>query len=231
MAADVGRLRFNYFSSFTPSGSSSAPWYHPQSASFDYLNLEHWTQLAKKLESGMFDAIFWADHSGVHDVYQGSYATAVREAVQFPTADPLALTAALAGSTTNLGFVFSSNVIADHPYAFARRLTTLDHLTRGRVSWNIVTSFQPSAWQNLGFEKLPPHADRYARAEEFVTVVYKLLEGSWEDDAVLRDTRNRIFADPSKVHPVAHSGEIFQVPGIHVSQPSIQRLPVLFQAG
>lgn len=231
MTSTAGHLRFNYFTSFTPSGSHAAPWYHPRSPQFDYTNLDDWIALAQKLESAKFDSIFWADHSGVHDVYENSYATAVQEAVQFPTMDPLALTAALASSTKDIGFVFSANVIQDHPYSFARRLTTLDHLTRGRASWNVVTSFQPSAWRNLGYEHLPNHADRYARAEEFVAVVYKLLEGSWEDDAVIRDTGKRIYADPSKVHPIGHEGEIYRVPGIHTSQPSPQRVPVLFQAG
>jgi FMN-dependent oxidoreductase (nitrilotriacetate monooxygenase family) len=227
----AGHLRFNYFTSFTPSGSHAAPWYHPGALQFDYTDLDDWIRLAQTLEAAKFDSIFWADHSGVHDVYQGSYATAVREAVQFPTMDPLALTAALASSTKDIGFVFSANVIQDHPYSFARRLTTLDHLTRGRAGWNMVTSFQPSAWANLGFDHVPNHAERYGRAEEFVSVVYKLLEGSWEDDAVIRDTERRIFADPSKVHAIGHQGEIYRVPGIHPSQPSPQRVPVLFQAG
>lgn len=231
MSKDVRPLRFNYFTSFTPSGSHAAPWYQPRSPKFDYTSLDDWIKLAQKLEAAKFDSIFWADHSGVHDIYQSSYATAVREAVQFPTMDPLALTAALASSTSDIGFVFSANVIQDHPYSFARRLTTLDHLTRGRASWNVVTSFQPSAWRNLGFDQLPNHADRYSRAQEFVSVVYKLLEGSWEDGAVVRDTENRIYADPAKVHAVGHEGEIYQVPGIHTSEPSPQRLPVLFQAG
>ncbi|WP_285314369.1 NtaA/DmoA family FMN-dependent monooxygenase [Pseudarthrobacter sp. fls2-241-R2A-168] len=231
MTGDAGRLRFCYFTSFTPAGPPGAQWNNPDGVKFNYLDVDHWIKFAAALEAAKFDAVFFADHSGVHDVYQGSYATAVREAVQFPSGDPMTLTAALASSTRDLGFVFSANVIQEQPYAFARRVSSLDHLTRGRVAWNVVTSFQRSAWQNLGFDDMANHADRYERAEEFLTVVYKLLEGSWEEGAVVRDEVNAIYADPSKVHPIEHRGKHFSVPGIHVSEPSPQRLPFLFQAG
>jgi len=127
--------------------------------------------LARALEEARFDAIFWADHSGVYDTYEGSRDAAVRRSIQFPTNDPSALVSALAAVTENLGFVFSANVIQEPPYSLARRVGTLDHLTEGRVGWNIVTSFQRSAWRNVGFDELPTHAERYARAEEYVDVV------------------------------------------------------------
>lgn len=231
MATQAPRMLFTHFTSFAPAGPAGAQWNHPKSRNFDYLNVDHWIRLAKALEDARFDAIFWADHSGVHDVYQGSYDTAVREAVQFPLGDPLMLTAALASATSDIGFAFSANMIQDHPYSFARKLTTLDHLTRGRIGWNIVTSFQPSAWANFGYDEVAPHAERYAQAEEYVEVLYKLLQGSWDDDAVVRDLEQRIFADPSKVHPIGHDGEFYRVPGIHNNEPSVQRVPVLFQAG
>lgn len=226
-----GRLRFTHFTSFAPAGSPTCHWNHTKSRNFDYLNIDHWIKLAQALESAKFDAFFWADHSGVNDIYQGSYATTVREAIQFPLGDPLLLTAALASSTSDLGFAFSANVIQDHPYAFARRLSTLDHLTRGRIAWNIVTSFQPSAWRNFGHTEMANHAARYDQAEEYVQVLYKLLEGSWEDDAVVRDLERRVFAEPEKVHPIGHEGKYYTVPGIHTNEPSPQRLPLLFQAG
>ncbi len=225
------RMLFTHFTSFAPAGPAGAQWDHPRARDFDYLSLDHWVTLAQALEDACFDAMFFADHSGVHDVYQGSYATAVREATQFPLGDPLLLTAALTSSTKELGFAFSANVIQDHPYAFARRLSTLDHLTRGRIGWNIVTSFQPSAWKNLGFDEVGQHAERYEQAEEYLTVLYKLLQGSWDDDAVVRDLERRIYADPSRVHPIGHEGKYYRVPGIHTNEPSPQRVPVLFQAG
>lgn len=231
MSRSNRRMLFTHFTSFAPAGPAGAQWDHPRARDFNYLNLNHWIELAQALERARFDAFFWADHSGVHDVYESSYDTAVREAMQFPLGDPLALTAALASSTEQLGFAFSSNVIQDHPYAFARRLSTLDHLTQGRIGWNIVTSFQPSAWRNFGYDEVADHQARYEQAEEYVTVLYKLLQGSWEDGAVVRDLASRVYADPARVHPIHHNGTYYRVPGIHTNEPSPQRVPVLFQAG
>lgn len=226
-----GPLRFCLFSAFTPGGPVGAPWHHPGAAGFDYLNLDHQTKLAQSLEAACFDAIFWADFSGVHDLYEGSPKTSIREAVQFPLGDPLLLTAALAGATENLGFAFSANVIQDPPYAFARRVATLDHLTRGRVAWNIVTSYQASAWRNLGYDTMEGHAERYARAQEYVDVVHKLLVESWDEGAVVRDVDRRVYAEPDRVHSIDHMGPRYRVPGIGLTEPSPQRMPVLFQAG
>lgn len=231
MSNQPPRMLFTHFTSFAPAGPAGAQWNHPKARDFDYMNIDHWIKLTQALEAAKFDAVFWADHSGVHDVYQGSYDTAVREAVQFPLGDPLMLTAALASSTSDIGLAFSSNMIQDHPYSFARKVTTLDQLTRGRIGWNIVTSFQPSAWANFGYDAVAPHAERYEQADEYVEVLYKLLQGSWEDDAVVRDLERRMFADPAKVHPIHHEGKYYRVPGIHNNEPSPQRVPVLFQAG
>ena len=109
---------------------------------------------------------------------------------------PPHLVSALATVTEHLGFAFSANVIQEPPFSFARRVATLDHLTKGRVAWNIVTSFQRSAWRNVGHETVADHAERYARAAEYVDVVYKLLEGSWEDRALVRDEEHRRLRRP-----------------------------------
>jgi FMN-dependent oxidoreductase (nitrilotriacetate monooxygenase family) len=108
---------------------------------------------------------------------------------------------------------------------------TLDHLTEGRVAWNIVTSFQKSAWRNVGYEEIASHAERYRRADEYVDVVYKLLEGSWEDRAVVRDVETGVYADPTAIHSIDHVGELYRSAGPISVEPSPQRLPVLFQAG
>jgi FMN-dependent oxidoreductase (nitrilotriacetate monooxygenase family) len=224
-------LKFCLFTAFTPGGPLGTEWNHPGNKGFDYLDLNHQTKLAQALEAAAFDAIFWADFSGVHDTYKSSPDVAIRDAVQFPLGDPLVLTAALASATENLGFAFSANVVQQHPYGFARRVATLDHLTKGRVAWNIVTSYQPSAWRNSGFDAMDGHAQRYARAQEYVEVVRKLLVESWEDGAVVRDWERQVYADPAKVHPIAHEGEYYRVPGIGLTEPSPQRMPVTFQAG
>ncbi|MFC3996214.1 NtaA/DmoA family FMN-dependent monooxygenase [Nocardiopsis sediminis] len=119
----------------------------------------------------------------------------------------------------------------EQPYLLARRFSTLDHLTRGRVGWNIVTSYSESAARNLGLGRQPGHDERYELAEEYMEVVYKLWERSWEPDAVTRDAAAATYADPSRIHPIAHSGRYFSVPGFSLCEPSPQRTPVLFQAG
>jgi FMN-dependent oxidoreductase (nitrilotriacetate monooxygenase family) len=110
-------------------------------------------------------------------------------------------------------------------------MSTLDHLTKGRVGWNIVTGYLESAAQNHGLDTITPHGERYTIADEYTEVVYKLWEGSWEDDAVGSEHGRAMYADPAKVHPIGHEGTYFRVPGIHLSEPSPQRTPVLYQAG
>jgi FMN-dependent oxidoreductase (nitrilotriacetate monooxygenase family) len=152
--------------------------------------------------------------------------------LQIPVNDPSLLIPAMAAVTENLGFAFTHSVLQEHPFNFARRVSTLDHLTGGRVAWNIVTSYLETAGRNLGYGGLPAHDERYERADEYVEVVYKLLEGSWEDDAVVRDLERRIYADPAKIHDIDHRGRFYpDVVGPHLSEPSAQRTPVLFQAG
>ncbi|WP_122688451.1 LLM class flavin-dependent oxidoreductase, partial [Pseudomonas viridiflava] len=102
-----------------------------------------------------------------------------------------------------------------------------DHLTKGRAGWNIVTSYLESGAKNLGQKTLTEHDARYDFAEEYLEVCYKLWEGSWEEGAILRDRERRVFSDPSKIHEIRHVGKHFQVPGIHLCEPSPQRTPVL----
>ena len=119
----------------------------------------------------------------------------------------------------------------NHPYTFARLITTLDHLTKGRVGWNIVTSYLESTARCYGLDGLPEHDVRYAMAEEYCKVCYQLWEDSWADNAVVMDKARGIYADPARVRDVHHHGEYYQVDGCHISEPSPQRTPTLFQAG
>jgi FMN-dependent oxidoreductase (nitrilotriacetate monooxygenase family) len=137
----------------------------------------------------------------------------------------------MAGVTEHLGFGVTVALTYELPYALARRFSTLDHFTNGRIGWNVVTSYLDSAAKNLGLGRQIAHDDRYAIGEEFLDVTYKLWEGSWEDRAVRRDREGGVFTDPEFVHPIEHEGEHFDVPGIHLSEPSPQRTPVIFQAG
>jgi FMN-dependent oxidoreductase (nitrilotriacetate monooxygenase family) len=110
-------------------------------------------------------------------------------------------------------------------------MSTLDHLTKGRIGWNVVTGYLDSAARGMGMAQQPEHDSRYDVAEEYMQVAYKLWEGSWEDSAVLRDRDARVYAEPSRVHRVQHDGKHYKVDAIHLSEPSPQRTPVLYQAG
>ncbi|MBV8620448.1 MAG: LLM class flavin-dependent oxidoreductase [Curvibacter sp.] len=206
-------------------------WTHPRDRSVDYNTLGYWTDLARTLEKGLFDGLFIADILGTYDVYQGNVDVTLRESVQLPVNDPTLLVSAMAAVTRQLGFGVTVNQGSEHPYLLARRFSTLDHLTQGRVGWNIVTGYLDSAARALGRAQQTEHDERYDQADEYLEVLYKLWEGSWEDGAVRRDKAARVFADPQRVHKVRHQGRYFQLEGYHLSEPSVQRTPVLFQAG
>lgn len=206
-------------------------WTHPRDTSVNYNRLDYWTDLAKTLERGLFDGLFLADILGTYDVYSGNVDVTLREAVQLPVNDPLLLVSAMAAVTQHLGFGITVNVNGEPPYSFARRISTLDHLTGGRIGWNIVTGYLDSAARAVGREAQTGHDLRYDQADDYLEVLYKLWEGSWEDDAVIRDRAARVYADPAKVHKISHRGRFYQTEGYHLCEPSIQRTPVLFQAG
>jgi long-chain alkane monooxygenase len=224
-------IRLNAFDMNCVGHQSPGLWAHPRDRSWQYKDLEYWVELAEILERGKFDGLFIADVLGVYDVYHGALDAALRSSTQIPVNGPLQLVPAMALVTKNLGFGLTASLSFEHPYTFARRLSTLDHLTKGRAGWNIVTSYLDSGAKNIGLGGQSAHDDRYDVADEYMEVCYKLWEGSWEDDAVLRDRARRIFTDPAKVHPIRHEGRYFKVPGVHLSEPSPQRTPVLYQAG
>lgn len=223
-------IHFNAFEMNCISHLSPGLWRYPNDQALRYKDIEYWQNIARIAERGLFDAIFIADVIGVYDVYNGNDIGALKTALQVPVNDPMQLAIIGAGVTKNLGFGVTAGVPFEHPFPFARRLSTLDHLTKGRVGWNIVTGYLPSANKNMGASELP-HDERYEVADEYMEVLYKLLEGSWEDDAVILDKKSGNFANPEKIHHIGHHGKYFDVPGIHVCEPSIQRTPVLFQAG
>ena len=224
-------IRLNAFDMNCVAHQSPGLWRHPEDQSWRYKDLRYWTDLAQLLERGRFDGLFIADVLGVYDVYGGTADAAIRQGAQIPVNDPSLLVSAMAHVTEHLGFGMTASTSFEHPYPFARRMSTLDHLTEGRIGWNIVTSYLASGARNLGQSDQLAHNDRYDVADEYLEVCYKLWEGSWEDDAVLRDAERGIFSDPAKVHPIEHDGRFYQVPGHHLSEPSPQRTPTIYQAG
>jgi long-chain alkane monooxygenase len=225
------QIRLNAFDMNCIGHIQHGMWTHPRDRSTSYNTIEYWQDLARTAERGLFDGIFLADIVGVYDVYKDSPAASILNTVQLPVNDPMLVVPVMAAVTKHIGFGVTSNLTYEPPYLFARRASTLDHLTGGRFGWNIVTGYLDSAARGMGLAAQPDHDGRYEVADEYMDVVYKLWEGSWEDDAVLRDRANRVFADPSKVHRVKHIGRHYQVDAIHLAEPSPQRTPVLYQAG
>src|SRR5579875_3074306 len=225
------RIHVNAFDMSCIMHQSPGLWAHPQDRSVDFKKLSYWTDLARLLERGKFDSLFIADVLGVYDTYQGSSDASVRRAMQIPVHDPLMQVSAMAAATRKLTFGVTVSATYEQPYALARRFSTLDHLTEGRIAWNIVTSYLDGAARNLGHDRQISHDQRYELAHEVVDVCYKLWEGSWEDDAVIEDRERQLYADPAKVHGIGHRGRFFSVPGVHLSEPSPQRTPVIWQAG
>lgn len=206
-------------------------WTHPRDESHRFHELSYWTELAQTLEKGLFDGLFIADITGVYDVYQNNIDLTLKESIQLPSHDPSTLVSAMAAVTQHLGLGVTVNLSYETPYQFARRFASLDHLSQGRIGWNIVTGYLDSAERLIGQKGLKDHDLRYEQAEEFLNLCYKFWEGSWENDAVLKDKQQRIYTDPKKVHAIRHHGKFYQSHGVFQVSPSPQRTPLLFQAG
>ncbi|MBZ9603119.1 LLM class flavin-dependent oxidoreductase [Phyllobacterium chamaecytisi] len=222
---------FNLFEMNNRTGDTHGLWRHPDSRHHEYNDINFWVTIARKIEEGGFTALFLGDFFGASDVYKGSSETTIRHAMQFPSNDPSLLIPSMAQATTSLGFVTTISTTYEHPFHVARRLSTLDHLTNGRIGLNVVTSYIASAARYFGLSEPIAHDRRYAIADEFLSVCYKLWEASWEDGAVKFDVANNIHIDPARVHDINHQGDVFKVAGPHVCEPSPQRTPVIFQAG
>ena len=225
------QIRVNGFAIYSPVHLSPGLWTHPHDRSTEFNTLAYWQEIACILERGKFDALFIADSLGIHDIYAGNADAALRSAVQAPKHDPAMLVSALASVTEHLGFGITSSTSYEPPFSLARRFSTLDHLTQGRIAWNIVTDYATAAARAVGAGEVKAHDLRYDIADEFLEATYKLWEGSWEDGAVLADKRTGEYVDPALVHRIEHRGEHFTVDAIHLVEPSPQRTPFLFQAG
>jgi FMN-dependent oxidoreductase (nitrilotriacetate monooxygenase family) len=227
----VKTIRLNAFDMACIGHIQHGLWTHPRDRSTEYTSIAYWMELARTLDEGGFDALFLADVLGVYDVLGGSPDAAIRHAVQIPLIDPVPLIPAMAAVTKHLGFGVTCNLAYEQPFGFARRMSTLDHLTGGRVGWNIVTGYLDSAARAAGFSMIMAHDDRYDLAEEFMEAVYALWEGSWADDAVVADRASGVYADPARIRSVHHAGRQYRLDAMHLCAPSPQRTPVLYQAG
>jgi FMN-dependent oxidoreductase (nitrilotriacetate monooxygenase family) len=224
-------LMFSAFVMNTASHILHGAWRRADARQVDFNSLDVWTDLVKTLERGLFDVIFFADVHGVYGPRGGSFAKHVESGLQIPSNDPSVILSALASHTEHLGLAMTSSIVQEQPFNFARKMSTLDHATKGRIAWNIVTNGLPNGARNFGYDDLPAHELRYKMADEYVEVAYKLWEGSWDDGALVQDRKSGRHGDPSRVHRIDHVGQYYSVEGPHLVSPSPQRTPLLFQAG
>lgn len=207
-------------------GGHIAGWRHDRAASAALTDFDYFRGLAQTAERGLFDAVFLADYVGYHPVKGAD----IFSGLETPKLDPGLLLSAMAASTQRVGLIGTASTTYTEPYDLARRMATLDHISHGRAGWNIVTSTMENEAHNYGREAHLGHADRYARAAEFVDVARRLWD-SWEDGAVLADKASGRYTDTSRIHGLDHAGTYFKVAGpLTVPRPP-QGHPVLVQAG
>ncbi|ORY14521.1 xenobiotic compound monooxygenase, DszA family [Clohesyomyces aquaticus] len=225
------QILLNAFDMSTVGHLSPGQWKNPKDRSATKRSLQYWIDLAKLLERGGINALFLADTYGGYDTYEGSLDNCIRRAAQWPITDPTIPISAMAAVTKNLCFAITASTSFEPPFLLAKRFSTLDHMTGGRFGWNIVTSWKKAAFKAIGLDTPIEHDERYAQADEYLRVLYKLWEGSWAPDALDPQPSLDSYADPSKIRTINHSGKYFQLSTRHIVDPSPQRTPLLFQAG
>lgn len=219
------KMHLTGFMLFCPAPHTQLSWIYPREKIRHWWHeIRYWEEIARTLERGKFDMLFFADG------WAGGGDVATRYAIQFPNHDPVVLVPRLAAVTERLGFAVTMSTSFYPPYMTARKMATLDHVTEGRIGWNIVNSLNSAEARNFGMTELLPHDERYDRADEYMEVCYRLW-ASWDPDAMIMDMENRVFADPAKVHAIDFQGKWFKVMGPLNVVPGPQRRPVLIQAG
>lgn len=219
------KLRLGAFIMAT--GHHIAAWRHPGSQIDSGVNIDHYIEVAKTAERGLFDQVFVADSPGLW--HRGSAESFSRQG-RVSHFEPVTLWAALAAVTKHIGFVATASTTYEDPYLLARKFASLDHISKGRAAWNVVTTGADNVHGNFGLDKHPDPEIRYERAHEFLDVV-KGLWDSFDDDAFIRDPDSGVYFDPAKLHTLNHVGKYFKVQGpLNIERPP-QGHPVIVQAG
>jgi alkanesulfonate monooxygenase len=218
------QLRLTAF--MRPVSLHTAAWRYPGAWPDANFNFGHIVRFIQKLEAGKIDGFFMADHLAVLNMPMD----ALKRSATPTSFEPFTLLSALAMVTKNIGLMATGSTTYDEPYHVARRFASLDHISGGRAAWNIVTTANPDASKNFGYDDQMEHDERYTRAREFFDVVTGLWD-SWAEDAFIRDTERGVYLDPAKLHVLDHRGKYFNVSGpLNIARP-IQGWPVIVQAG
>ncbi|MFT4211543.1 MAG: NtaA/DmoA family FMN-dependent monooxygenase [Microbacterium sp.] len=225
-------LRFGVFEVYAPQVGGTYSWAHPACDAVDYLDPERWVRMARIMDRTGYDFLFFADGFGYPMLNGDISAASLTAAINFSGLDPSTIIPVLARETERLGFVVTATTGMDHPLPLARRFATLDHLTGGRIGWNVVTGASQNAVAELfGHAEMTAHDDRYAKAEEYVSLARAYWEDVWDDDALVADAAAGVYVRPDRIHPVDYRGEHYRSRGYFGAPPSPQRTPVIFQAG
>ncbi|MEI7026417.1 LLM class flavin-dependent oxidoreductase [Paenibacillus sp. y28] len=204
-------------------GHHFAAWRHPRTDISEIISIDYYREIAASAERGKLDMLFLADSGSIP-------VSDAESSARFVYPEATAVLGALAAMTDKIGLAATVSTTFNDPYNVARRFSTLDHLSRGRAAWNVVTSTKEGDALNYSMDKLPEHGSRYERAQEFLDVANALWD-SWEDEALLWDKRGGVFADKTKVHLLEHQGASFSVLGPLNIPRSPQGRPVIIQAG
>ncbi|RDW58429.1 hypothetical protein BP5796_12359 [Coleophoma crateriformis] len=225
-------MQLNFFEN-TSCGNASCQgqWKNPLDKASTKDRAQYYINLAKLAEKGKITCVFFTDSYGSHEVYEKSIAATLAGGGHVGHLDPVVYIAPMALATESVGFAVTATSSYLNPYTMARTWSSLDHVTDGRIGWNVVTSFSDSGAKAMGLDKIIPHDERYEKADEFMDVLYDLWEGSWEDGAQVFDVENEIAYDPKKIRKIEHKGKYYQMSAYHPTHPSPQRTPVIFQAG
>lgn len=222
--SDTRKLHLGAF--MRPVSLHTGAWRYPGAYADANFNFAHLKSFAQKLEAAKFDAFFMADHLAVLNMP----VEALRRSHTVTSFEPFTLLSALAAVTERIGLVATASTTFEQPYHIARRFASLDHISGGRAGWNIVTTANPDAALNFGFDDMVEHDERYSRAREFFDVVTGLWD-SFADDAFIRDVDSGIFFDPDRMHVLNHKGRELSVRGpLNIARPP-QGWPVIVQAG
>lgn len=219
------QLRLGAF--FNPTGHHVASWRHPDAQADAGVNFAHYCEIARTAERAKMDMVFIADNISVREAHPDALA---RSAQYIANMEPITLVSALAAVTNQIGLVATASTSYNEPFHVARKFLSIDHISRGRVGWNLVTSGTVTDAYNFSRDEHYAHDVRYDRAREFARVVTGLWD-SWEDDAFIRDKQSGKFLDPRKMHQLDHKGEWFSVRGPLNVPRSPQGWPVIVQAG
>jgi len=225
------RIVLGVFEAGTPHVGGTISWSHERSRDGDFRDIEYWMRMARLLDDAGFDFLFFAGGSFGYSSRRGELSTTLIEAGMTFALDGAYIIPALAVVTERLNFVVTSTTGADHPLHAVRKFSTLDHVTRGRIGWNIVTGASQNTMAAMLGQPMVPHDERYRAAQEYVDVTYSFWEGGLDDDVIVLDHENGVFADPARIRPVSFEGEFYRSEGYHTLPPSPQRSPLLFQAG